>query len=69
MRYAVVVSRTDAGYSAYPSDLPGVGVAGSTVEDVRKLIEEAIEFHLDGLRLHGEPVPEPTTETFTVEVA
>jgi predicted RNase H-like HicB family nuclease len=69
MRYAVVISRTDTGYSAYPPDLPGVGVAGATLDEVRQLIEEAIEFHIEGLRLHGEPVPEPTTEAYTVDVA
>ncbi|HVB65687.1 MAG TPA: type II toxin-antitoxin system HicB family antitoxin [Nitrolancea sp.] len=69
MRYAVVVSRTDTGYSAYPPDLPGVGVAGRSLEEVLALIEEAIAFHLEGLRLHDEPVPEPTSETYIVEVA
>jgi predicted RNase H-like HicB family nuclease len=69
MRYAVVISQTDTGYSAYPPDLPGVGVAGATLDEVRQLIEEAIEFHIEGLRLHGEPVPEPTTEAYTVDVA
>lgn len=69
MRYAVVVSRTDTGYSAYPPDLPGVGVAGRTLDEVLTLVEEAIVFHLEGLRRHDEPVPEPTTETYTVEVA
>ena len=32
-----------------------------TLEDTRALIAEAIEFHIEGMRLHGEPVPEPTT--------
>jgi predicted RNase H-like HicB family nuclease len=64
MRYAVVVNRTDTGYSAYPPDLLGVGVAGRTLDEVLKLIEEAIVFHLEGLRSHDEPVPEPTTETY-----
>jgi predicted RNase H-like HicB family nuclease len=36
---------------------------------VEQLIREAIAFHLDGLRLAGEPIPEPATvETTLVEV-
>lgn len=31
MRYAVVFEKKATGYSAYPPDLPGVGVAAETV--------------------------------------
>ena len=41
---------------------------GSTLEDKRRLIAEAIEFHIEGMRLHGEAIPEPTTIAEAVEV-
>lgn len=68
MRYAIIIERTRTGYSAYPPDIPGVGVAGRTLEEVQRLAQEAIEFHLEALRAHGEPIPEPTTQTSYVDV-
>ena len=36
---------------------------------LKELIREAMEFHLEGMKLHGEVAPEPTTTTEYVEVA
>ncbi len=41
---------------------------GATAEEVSTLIREAIEFHLEGLRDAGEPIPEPTSRLEYVEV-
>ena len=48
-------------YSAYPPDLPGCAATGDTLAEVQQQIKEAIEFHLEGLREEGLPIPEPTT--------
>lgn len=61
MKYAVIIETGPEGCSAYVPDLPGCVAAGTTVEETERLIQEAIEFHLEGIRLHGEPVPGPTT--------
>jgi predicted RNase H-like HicB family nuclease len=61
MRYAVVIEKSETGYGAYVPDLPGCVAVGETEEEVSKLIREAIEFHIEGLRLAGAPVPEPTS--------
>lgn len=45
-----------------------VFATGPTLEDTRRLIAEAIEFHIDGLHLSGEPVPEPTSVVEILEV-
>jgi predicted RNase H-like HicB family nuclease len=68
MRYAVVIEKTATGYSAYPPDLPGVGAAGQTIEEVARLIREAIELHLEGMRAEGLPIPEPSQVEY-VEVS
>ena len=60
-RYLVVIDKTDTGYSAYSPDLPGCVSAGDSVQETRNLMEEAIEFHLDGLREDGLPIPEPAS--------
>ena len=67
VRYYVVYEQTDTGWSAYVPDLPGVGVAGATRDEVRELARGAIAMHLKGMREDGEPIPEPTGEF--VEVA
>ncbi len=59
--YAVVFEQTSTGWSAYVPDLPGLGVAGPTFEVTEILLREGIEFHIEGLRADGEPVPVPTT--------
>jgi predicted RNase H-like HicB family nuclease len=69
MRYAVVIERADGNYSAYVPDLPGCVATGSTPEATKVEIREAIEFHLEGLRSAGLPVPRPTSVVDVVEVA
>ena len=43
MEYKVVVEQTPNNYSAYSPDYPGVGVTGPSEQEVRKLLDEAIE--------------------------
>ena len=61
MKYLVIYEKTATGYSAYPPDLPGCGAAGKTLDETKRLIHEAIEMHVAGLREDGELIPEPTT--------
>lgn len=68
MRYAVVIEKAEGNYSAYVPDLPGCVATGATVEEVGREIREAIDFHLEGLRDSGRPVPEPTTRLEYVDV-
>jgi predicted RNase H-like HicB family nuclease len=41
---------------------------GDSREEVLRLIREAIEFHIDGLKRDGLPVPMPSSEGEFVEV-
>jgi predicted RNase H-like HicB family nuclease len=68
MRYAVVVEKAENNYSAYVPDLPGCVAAAETREELRALIREAIDFHLEGMREAGEEIPEPSAATEYVEV-
>lgn len=58
-QYAVVFEKTSTGWSAYVPDLPGLGVAAESIEETERLIREGIEFHIEGLRDDGLPIPEP----------
>ena len=68
MRYAVVIEKGERNYSAYVPDLPGCVSVGDTLEEVKSEIREAIEFHLQGMREDGTPIPPPTSWAEYVEV-
>ena len=67
-RYMVVVERGDTSWGAHAPDLPGCVAVGESREEVLRLIREAIEFHIDGLKQDGLPVPTPSSEGEFVEV-
>ena len=66
-RYAVVIEKAVANFSAYVPDLPGCVATGATKEEAKQNIREALRFHLDGLREDGLPIPEPTSVCEDVE--
>jgi predicted RNase H-like HicB family nuclease len=69
MRYAIVIEKGEGNYGAYVPDLPGCVAVGDTVEETRREIQGAIEFHLEGLRADGLPIPEPSSQVAYVEVS
>jgi len=68
MRYVVIVEEGGSSFGAYVPDLPGCAAVGETREEVLQLIQEAIEFHIEGLREDGQPVPEPSSSIEYIEV-
>jgi predicted RNase H-like HicB family nuclease len=68
MKYLVVFEPTDTGFSAYSPDLPGCVSTGATREEVEQNMQEAIEFHIEGLREEGCSVPEPSASSSYVKV-
>lgn len=67
--YTVIYERGPNNWSAYVPDLPGCIATAKCRPDLETLIREAIEFHIEGMRQHGETVPEPSIEAGTVGVA
>ena len=68
MKYTVVIEKTPSNYAAYVPDLPGCVATGGTRESVLREIRDAIAFHIESLREHGEPVPEPQSTAEVVDV-
>ena len=68
LRYMVVIERGERSRGAHVPDLPGCAAVGETREEVRRLIREAIELHIDGLKEDGLPVPAPSSEGEFVDV-
>lgn len=68
MRYAIVIEKAPSNYAAYVPDLPGCIATGATIAEAEGLIREAIEFHVEGLKADGLPVPPPSSHVEYVDV-
>ncbi len=68
MKYVVIVEAGENSFGAHVPDLPGCIAVAGTREEVLELIQEAIQFHIEGLRQDGHPVPEPCSSVEYVEV-
>jgi predicted RNase H-like HicB family nuclease len=68
MRYAVIIEEGESSFGAYVPDLPGCAAVAETKEEVVRLIQEAIDFHIEGLREDGQPIPEPSSSVEYVDV-
>ena len=68
-RYLIVIEQTETGYSAYSPDLEGCVATGKTHYEVERQMQEAIEFHLDGLARNGHTIPEPHSYSRYVEIS
>ncbi|HEY7616736.1 MAG TPA: type II toxin-antitoxin system HicB family antitoxin [Terriglobales bacterium] len=69
MKYVVIYEKSAPGWAAYVPDLPGVVTTAPSKEEAQRLIREAIEFHLEGLREDNLPIPEPSASAEVVTVA
>ncbi len=66
--YWVIYERGERNWGAYVPNLPGCVAVGDTRGEIARMIHEAIEFHIEGLKLEGYPVPEPTSEAGRIAV-
>jgi predicted RNase H-like HicB family nuclease len=68
VKFTVIYEKGETSWGAYVPDLPGVISVGDSREDVERLIQEAIEFHIEGLRAEGLAVPNAASFAGIVEV-
>ncbi len=69
MRYAIVIEKAEGNYSAYAPDLPGCIATGASIEEIETQMQEAIVFHLEGLREDGAIIPAPSSNVEYIEVS
>ncbi len=67
--YVIIIEKAGNNYAAMVPDLPGCIGAADTIEELEELMREAVEFHIEGMRLHGEEVPPPSSFASMVRVA
>jgi predicted RNase H-like HicB family nuclease len=65
--YAIIIEHAeDGGYGVWCPDLPGVVALADSEAGVIAEMTEAIEFHIEGMRQDGQPIPHPATVAATV---
>jgi len=69
MKYLMIFEKGPKSIGAYVPDLPGCVAVGKTQRDVRRLIREAIDLHLEDMRERGEPIAKPSTQSEMIEPA
>ena len=69
MQYLVIIEKGANSYGAYVPDLPGCVAVGEAKADAHRLIAEAIQFHIEGLREDGDVVPPPSSTAAFIDVA
>jgi predicted RNase H-like HicB family nuclease len=68
MQYTIILEQGENSYGASVPDLPGCIAAGKTKDEALQLIKEAIEFHLEGLKEDGLPIPSPHCSSAIIEI-
>lgn len=64
----VVIEKGESGFGAHVPDIPGCIAAAQTREEVVQLIKEAVEFHIEGLKEVGAPIPIPSSVGEYIEI-
>jgi predicted RNase H-like HicB family nuclease len=68
MKYTMIVEEGENNYSAYLPDLPGCVATGKTIEELKQLMREAVELHIQGMKEDGLPIPEPNSKVEYIEI-
>jgi predicted RNase H-like HicB family nuclease len=58
---ALIHKDTDSDYGVSFPDLPGCVTAGVDLDDARRMAEEALGLHLEGMEEDGDSIPEPSS--------
>ena len=66
--YRVVVEQAPSNLCAFVPDLPGCVSVGDNLDEMRRMIKEAIEFHIEAMVEDGDPLPPQTSLVEMVEV-
>jgi predicted RNase H-like HicB family nuclease len=60
-RYLVIYENGPDNMSGFAPDVPGCASTGHSLDEMRTNLREALEFHLEGLALDGQPAPPAVT--------
>lgn len=60
--YLVIIENSGTSFGASSPDLPGCVAIAKTRREVKKLMKEAIKFHIEGLKADGLSIPVPQSK-------
>lgn len=63
-RYLVVFEKSPSNYSSFAPDVPGCVSAGSSLEEARSNMAEALRFHFEGILEDGDRIPDAVTSSY-----
>jgi predicted RNase H-like HicB family nuclease len=63
-RFLVVYEHGKRNYGGFAPDIPGCITTGKTLPEIRRMMREALESHLEFMASDGDPMPVPVTTTF-----
>jgi len=69
MNYLIIIEETETGFSAFSPDIPGCVSTGKTKSEVEKNMQEAIQFHLEGIREEGFEIPKSHSYTTNFKIS
>jgi predicted RNase H-like HicB family nuclease len=67
-KFLVIIEKGEHNYGAYSPDVPGCASVGHTREEVQRRIQEALEFHFEGMQEEHLLLPEPQSTAIYVDV-
>ena len=68
-QFTVVIEPDEEAFHAYVPALPGCHTFGSTIDEARANIAEAIELHIESMLQDGEPIPLEREPVFITRLA
>jgi predicted RNase H-like HicB family nuclease len=69
MKYTVIIEKGNNTFGAYVPDLPGCVAVADSEEEVKRLIREAIDFHIEGMKLDSKRIPKSRSKSFELEIS
>jgi predicted RNase H-like HicB family nuclease len=69
MRYTIIIEKGAHSYGAYVPDLLGCVAVAETETEVKELIKEAIEFHLESFKINHKRIPKTKIKSIELEVS
>ncbi|MFC2130219.1 type II toxin-antitoxin system HicB family antitoxin [Bacteroidota bacterium] len=68
MKYTIIIEKGKNSFGAYVPDIPGLMTVAKSKDITMQLVREAIQQHLETLENDGKPIPEPRSESESIEV-
>jgi predicted RNase H-like HicB family nuclease len=63
-KFLVVYEHGKRNYGSFAPDIPGCISTAKTLPEIRRLMREALESHLEFMAADGDPMPTPVTTNF-----